>query len=127
MAKMKLLSSRTQRWTNLCSMNHSSIREPASQSIFDSFLKAFSLKLPDIATAQEENLVINGYLLNNHQRFELQNYDGNDLICCRGAWDGQWKILLPAVLIELLTINWYHALMAHGGSLHVCHSIGDSF
>jgi hypothetical protein len=60
---------------------------------------AFPINLPAITTAQQEVLVVSGYLLNNPERLELQNYSGNELIYHQ-APNGQWKIVLPTVLIN---------------------------
>jgi hypothetical protein len=102
-----------------------------AEAVFDSFLNypidggAFPLNLHDIATAQQDNPIVTGYLLNAPERFELINYSGNNLICRRSS-NGQWKIVLPESLTEL-AIKWYHALTAHGGSSCIRDSIGAFF
>jgi hypothetical protein len=66
---------------------------------------AFTLTLPDIVTAKQEDSNVTGYLLNNRKRFKLHDYGGNKVICLHAS-NGQWKIVLPTVLINLM-ISWY--------------------
>jgi hypothetical protein len=78
----------------------------------------FPLNFADIAAAQLLDPVLQAY---NKPTFANQDYHGTPLLC-RQSTDGQWKIVVPEVLIND-TICWYHSIMGHVGSSRLYDSL----
>jgi hypothetical protein len=61
---------------------------------------SFPANLPDIMTAQQQDPVITGYLLNNPEKFEVQNYGGNKLpVVVQGPMDDGRLFLIMSLSI----------------------------
>jgi len=99
--------------------------------IFDTYLifpdndDPFPLNFDNIHELQRNDEIIQDYLINEPERFELQVF-GNQELVARRARNGIWKIVLPHELIDQ-AIDWYHSLTGHGGITRMKQSMSAYF
>jgi len=73
------------------------------------------LNIADIDAAQQADASLLAFA--DDDDYELQEFNGQALICCCSA-NNQWHIVLPDALVQP-TLAWYHSVLGHCGISHL--------